>query len=271
MEYSIDESLQMIIEQRRELRIQRIDALLKEFDTLETMIDMNQSYVNLCYKYEQIFSLWVYVHKDFQPDELSKQEAMIWRLMPAILLCYKHYLIKKRENMDKDGINMSDRPVYNLRSLPKSSARSDLALIRQIGTKILRLLRLKKKDSSKESMTNFEKIRLSIKFENKLQKLSENELKLECKSLVKKFRKATAQFIHRHSTNELQLIPNKKKQKWIEQVKKLVTEIEKPSIIDNDVKHNLGDEDSRIQTEDNPTEDVIEDERINEIEISSKV
>src|SRR5437870_3715247 len=99
MESSTSKTIQKIVEQRRNLRIQRIDAMLKEFDTLETMIDMNETYSNLCHKYEQIYSLWVYVHRDFQPDELTIEEATVWRLMPAIILCYKHYLIKRRETM----------------------------------------------------------------------------------------------------------------------------------------------------------------------------
>src|SRR5437764_361352 len=116
MELSIDQSIQDIVQVRRDLRIQRIDAILKEFDTLEVMIDSNESYVNLCYKYEQIYSLWIYIHRDFQPDELTNEETTIWRLMPAILLCYKLYLIKKRKSMDKNGVNMDDRPIHELRS-----------------------------------------------------------------------------------------------------------------------------------------------------------
>src|SRR5688500_9817041 len=152
MEPSIDESTPTIVKQRRQLRIQRIDALIKEFDTLETMIDMNQSYVSLCYKYEQIFSIWVYVHREFQPDELTKQEAIVLRLMHSILLCYKHYLIKKRESMDKDSININDILTHTLHSLPKSSSQTDLALIRRIVSKITKLL--KGRDS-----TSFERIR----------------------------------------------------------------------------------------------------------------
>src|SRR6185437_12140843 len=117
---------------------------LKEFDTLDSMIDANESYVNLCYKYEQIYSLWVYVHRDFQPDELiTNEETTVWRLMPAILLCYKLYLVKKRENMDKAGVNMDDRPVRTLRSLPKSSFKYDLAFFRRIFSKISKFLYLK--------------------------------------------------------------------------------------------------------------------------------
>jgi len=230
MEPTINESTQTNIKQRRQLRIQRIDALIKEFETLETMIDMNQSYVSLCYKYEQIFSIWVYVHRDFQPDELTKQEAMVWRLMSAILLCYKHYLIKKRENMDKAGINMNDRFTRTLRSLPKSSSQTDLALIRRIVSKISN--HLKKRNS-----TSFEKIRISVKFGNELQKLSEDELIQEWKSLVKKFRKSITQWIHFYSSNTIKLISNNKKQKWIKQVNKLVREIEHSTIIDNDIKN----------------------------------
>src|SRR5436190_23978808 len=89
METLTNKSIQKIVEQRRELRIRRIDAILKEFDTLEKMIDLNESYINLCYKYEQIHSLWVYVHRDFQPDELTIEEATTWRLMAASILYYK--------------------------------------------------------------------------------------------------------------------------------------------------------------------------------------
>ncbi|CAB4383569.1 unnamed protein product [Rhizophagus irregularis] len=274
MDASTSQSIQDIVDQRRDLRIQRIDAILKEFDTLDSMIDANESYINLCYKYEQIYSLWVYVHRDFQPDELTNEEATVWRLMPAIILCYKYYLIKKREIMDKAGINMDDRPVRTLRSLPKSSIKSDLIFIRRIISKISQFLNLKKRNSSsEESIASTEKIKLSIKSENKLKKFSENELKQEWKNLIKKFRKATAQCIQCSSSNTFTLVSNKKKQKWIKQVKKLVSEIEKSSIIDNDIKNhtdnaeNLAEIDlierrerSRTQKESERTEGEIEDE-----------
>ncbi|GBB85615.1 hypothetical protein RclHR1_01210023 [Rhizophagus clarus] len=274
MDATTNQSIQDIVERRKDLRIQRIDTILKEFDTLDSMIDANESYINLCYKYEQIYSLWVYIHRDFQPDELTSEEATVWRLMPAIILCYKYYLIKKREIMDEAGVNMDDRPVRTLRSLPKSSIKSDLAFIRRIISRISQFLHLKKRNSSSEvSITSIEKINLSIKSENKLKRLSENELKQEWKTLIKKFRKATAQCIQCHYSNSFTLVSNKKKTKWIKQVKKLVIEIEKPSIIDNDIKNltdnteNLTETDlierrerSRTQKESERIEREIEDE-----------
>jgi hypothetical protein len=244
MEPSTSQLIEEIVRHRRDLRIQRIDAMLKELDTLEMMIDSNESYVNLCYKYEQIFSLWIYVHRDFQPDELTNEETTIWRLMPAILLCYKFYLIKKRQSMDKDGMNMDDRPIYTLRSLPKSRE-SDLAFIRRIISKTSKLLHLKKGNSSAESETPLEKVKISIKFENDLKTLFENEIKQEWKHLIKQFRKATAQCLNCHSSNSFRLVSNSKKLKWIKQVKKLVNEIEQPSIIDDDVKNHDDSENSQ--------------------------
>ena len=250
MEPSTSQSIQDIVRQRRELRIQRIDAMLKEFDTLEMMIDSNESYVNLCYKYEQIYSLWVYVHRDFQPDELTNEEASVWRLMPAILLCYKYYLIKKRESMDKAGINMDDRPIRTLRSLPKSSRNSDLTFIRRVISKISKILHLKKENSSAKSKTSLEKIKISIKFENKLKRLSEYEIKQEWKRLIKLFRKATTRCVRCHASDSFSSVSNNKKQKWIKQVKKLVNEIEQPSIIDDDIKdHSDNSETSQREEE----------------------
>ncbi|RIA90747.1 hypothetical protein C1645_737639 [Glomus cerebriforme] len=276
MEPSTSQSIQNIIDQRRDLRIQRIDAILKEFDTLDTMIDANESYTNLCYKYEQIYSLWVYVHRDFQPDELTNEEATVWRLMPAILLCYKHYLIQKRETMDKDGIDMDDRPVRTLRSLPKSNFKSDLKLIRRFISKISKFLHLNKKNSSSDGS----KIKLSIKSENKLKRLSENELQQEWKSLIGQFRKATAQCIQCHSDNSFNLVPDNKKQKYINQVKNLVNEIEKPSIIDNDIRNDtdnveifaemdLFEQGGELRTE--MIEEENEDEIVIESELGNKV
>jgi hypothetical protein len=177
--------------------------------------------------------------------------------------------------MDKAGINMDDRPVRTLRSLPKSSIKSDIAFIRRIISKISQFLHLKKRNSSSEEpITSTEKIKLSIKSENKLKNFSENELKHEWKNLIKKFRKAAAQCIQCRSSNSFTLVSNKKKKtKWIKQVKKLVNEIDKPSIIDNDIKNHTGDAENladtdlidrrerlRTQKEDERTEGDIEDE-----------
>src|SRR5207244_3541754 len=110
------------------------------------------------------------------------------------------------------------------------------------------------------------------------------ELKQEWKILIKQFRKATTQCIHCHSSNSFTLVSKNKNQKWIKQVKKLVIEIEKPSIIDNDIKNHTDDienlaemdlieqrEGLKTQKEGEITEEEIGDEIIVESELGSKV
>ncbi|CAG8581311.1 15543_t:CDS:2 [Acaulospora morrowiae] len=250
------DEIEVIVQERKEIRVKRIESILKEFDILETMIDSDESYVNLCSKYEQIYSLWVYVHRDFQPDELTAEEATVWRLMPAILLCYKHYLIRKRENMDRQGINMGDRPSHTLRNLPKPTRKHDAPLLNRMFLKLFTLLHLKSSksnpsspddntnDENKKNMQKPQKQfnpRLSIKKSNKLRRLSERELIREWRDLIMKFRKAVvACSVHVNASGKevkgWEKVSTKKRIKWTREVMQLVAEIDEPSIIDEDVK-----------------------------------
>ncbi|KAG9290524.1 hypothetical protein G9A89_002499 [Geosiphon pyriformis] len=211
------------LERRRLFRKQKIDILLHEFEYLDAMIDGAATYVSLCQKYEQIYSLWVYAYPHFNPFELNLQEAKTWRLIPAILLCYKHFLIRKRENMDLQNFDMDDRleEGRTLRSIPKRGD-NDIVKLVKIFDRAMNII----------GMYSTKSIEPPLKKEKKLREFTVKELRQEWKELIKNLRTvrdawAAGEETEIHSTRE--------RRGWKCEFRRLRRKVEASSVLDLDL------------------------------------